>query len=60
MRIIKDGYKAAERCALSIVAQVKSACNGDLNKIKSCIKINWICKFNRYIYRFDLKSFHSV
>ena len=34
-----EGYKAAERCALSIVSQAKSACNGDLNKIKSCIKL---------------------
>ena len=34
-----DAYKAAERCGLSIVAQVKNACNGDLSKIKSCIKL---------------------
>ena len=34
-----DGYKAAERCALNIVAQVKKACNDDLSKIKSCIKL---------------------
>ena len=34
-----DAYKAAERCGLSIVAQVKNACNGDLTKIKSCIKL---------------------
>ena len=33
------GYNAAERCALSIVAQVKNACNGDLSKVKSCIKL---------------------
>ena len=35
----KDGYKAAERCGLSIVAQVKNVCNNDLSKIKSCIKL---------------------
>ncbi len=35
----EDGYKAAERCALNIVAQVKQACNDDLTKIKSCIKL---------------------
>ena len=29
------GYNAAKRCALSIVAQVKKACNNDLSKIKS-------------------------
>tara|TARA_B100001063_G_C16334248_1_gene343640 strand:+ start:94 stop:555 length:462 start_codon:yes stop_codon:yes gene_type:complete len=33
------GYKAAERCALSIVAQVKKSCNNDLSKVKSCIKL---------------------
>ena len=35
----EDGYKAAKRCALSIVAQVKKACGGDLSKVKSCIKL---------------------
>ncbi|MFL2887293.1 MAG: RidA family protein [Candidatus Pelagibacter sp.] len=34
-----EGYKAARRCALSIVAQVKKACGDDLSKIKSCIKL---------------------
>ena len=33
------GYNAAKRCALSIVAQVKKACEDDLTKIKSCIKL---------------------
>ena len=33
------GYEAAKRCALSIVAQVFKACNKDLSKIKSCIKL---------------------
>ena len=33
------GYNAAKRCALSILAQVKKACNNDLSKIKSCIKL---------------------
>ena len=33
------GYNAAQRCALSIVAQVKKACDEDLSKIKSCIKL---------------------
>ena len=35
----QDGYEAAKRCGLSIVAQAKVACNGDLSKIKSCIKL---------------------
>jgi len=34
-----DGYKAAERCSLNITAQAKKACNDDLSKIKSCIKL---------------------
>ena len=35
----EEGYSAAKRCALSIVAQAKKACDGDLSKIKSCIKL---------------------
>ena len=35
----EDGYNAAKRCALSIIAQAKKACSGDLNRIKSCIKL---------------------
>ena len=35
----EDAYKAAERCGLSILAQVKKACDGDFSKIKSCIKL---------------------
>ena len=35
----EDGYNAAKRCGLSIVAQVKKACDNDLSKIKSCIKL---------------------
>ncbi len=33
------GYDAAKRCAMSIIAQVKKACDDDLSKIKSCIKL---------------------
>ena len=35
----EDGYNAAKRCALSIVAQVQKACDNDLTKVKSCIKL---------------------
>ena len=35
----EDGYNAASRCGLSIISQAKKACNGDLSKIKSCIKL---------------------
>ena len=36
---VEKGYKAAERCALSIIAQAKKACKNDLSKIKSCLKL---------------------
>ena len=35
----EDGYNAAKRCALNIIAQTKKACDNDLSKIKSCIKL---------------------
>ena len=35
----EEGYNAAKRCALSIIAHVKSACKNDFSKIKSCIKL---------------------
>ena len=35
----EEAYQAAKRCGLSIVSQVREACNGDLSKIKSCIKL---------------------
>ena len=34
-----QGYDAAKRCGLSIVSQVKKACDGDFSKIKSCVKL---------------------
>ena len=36
---VDKGYKAAERCALSIISQAMKICENDLNKIKSCVKI---------------------
>jgi|TARA_B110001452_G_scaffold3446_1_gene3067 enamine deaminase RidA (YjgF/YER057c/UK114 family) len=35
----EDGYEAAKRCGLSIISQVKKACNNDLSKVKSCVKL---------------------
>ena len=35
----EDGYEAAKRCGLNIISQVKKACDGDLSKIKSCVKL---------------------
>jgi len=36
---LDEGYEAAKRCALNIVSQAKKACNNDLSKIKSCVKL---------------------
>ena len=36
---MEQGYQAAIRCALSIVAQSKKATDGDLSKIKTCVKL---------------------
>ena len=35
----EEGYEAAARCALNIISQAKKACEEDLSKIKSCIKL---------------------
>ena len=35
----EEGYNAAKRCALSIIAQVKKACDNDLSKVRSCVKL---------------------
>ena len=35
----ESGYNAAKRCALSIIAQVKKACDNDLSKVRSCLKL---------------------
>ena len=36
---IENGQEAAKLCVINIVAQVKKALHGDLNKVKNCIKI---------------------
>ena len=36
---LEEGYEAAKRCALNIVSQAKKACNEDLSKIVSCVKL---------------------
>ena len=36
---LEDGQKASKLCAINIISQAKKAMNGDLNKIKNCIKI---------------------
>ena len=36
---LEDGQKASKLCVINILAQAKKAMNGDLNKLKNCIKI---------------------
>ena len=36
---LEDGQKASKLCVANILAQAKKAMNGDLSKIKNCIKI---------------------
>ena len=36
---LTQGYAAAERCGLSLIAHARKACDGNLEKIKSCIKL---------------------
>ena len=36
---LQDGQQAAKLCAINILAQAKKAVGGDLDKIKSCVKI---------------------
>ena len=36
---VKQGYEAAKRCGLAIISQVKKACNNDLSKVKTCVKL---------------------
>ena len=36
---LEDGQNASRFCVINILAQVKKALNGNLNKVKSCIKI---------------------
>ncbi|MGI9393352.1 MAG: RidA family protein [Boseongicola sp.] len=35
----EEGAKAAAQCALSLLAQVKAACDGDLSRLKRVIKL---------------------
>ena len=36
---LDDGQKASKLCVINILAQVKKALSGDLNKVKNCVKI---------------------
>ena len=36
---LEDGQRASKLCVINILAQVKKALSGDLNKVKNCVKI---------------------
>ncbi len=36
---VDEGYQAARLCALNIIAQVKVACGGDLDRVVRCVKL---------------------
>ena len=36
---IDDGYQAAKLCGLNIIAQLKAACGGDLDRVAGCLKL---------------------
>jgi len=36
---LDDGKAAARLCAINVIAQVKAACGGDLDRVKRCVKV---------------------
>lgn len=41
---VEDGYRAGRLCALNIVAQLKAACGGSLNKVNKVLRLGgFVC-----------------
>ncbi len=36
---VDDGYQAARLCALNIIAQIREACGGNLDRVVRCVKL---------------------
>ena len=36
---LEDGKAAARLCAINVIAQVKAACGGDLDRVRRCVKL---------------------
>jgi enamine deaminase RidA (YjgF/YER057c/UK114 family) len=36
----EQGYEAAKQSAISVLAQLKAACGGNLSKVKTCLKLD--------------------
>ncbi|MDP6351196.1 MAG: RidA family protein [Alphaproteobacteria bacterium] len=49
---VADGQQAARLCGLNLIAQVKGACGGDLDRVRRCVKlgvfVNCIDGFDRH------------
>ena len=43
---LEEGQKASKLCVINILAQAKKAMNGDLDKIKGCVKITGFVNSN--------------
>ncbi|MBL4800962.1 MAG: RidA family protein [Emcibacter sp.] len=52
---LDDAVKAAEICALNMLLQLKAACNGNLDNLKSCLKLSVYIKSDA-----DFKSHATV
>ncbi len=37
---VEDGKAAARICSINILAQIKAACDGDLDRVKRCVKLS--------------------
>jgi len=54
---LDEGYEAAKRCALNIISQAKKACDNDLSRIKSCVKLTgYVNSTNNFKSSFNLSS----
>ena len=36
---LEDGRAAARLCAINVIAQMKAACGGDLDRVRRCVKV---------------------
>ena len=37
---VEDGTHAAKLCAINLMAQLRAACGGDLDKVRRCVRLN--------------------
>ncbi len=44
---IEDAHQAARLCGINILAQLKAACNGDLEKVERCVKLGGFVQSQR-------------